>query len=107
MSENTAEAEQPKLAYEVSLDLPGMPKGELVQIPGLGTFENGTSFDVTEEQANAYRVYHQRVDMVYDEETNELLGSEASVGPTLLQAYKNEQGVDVAAYGHKNEGGDN
>lgn len=92
-------------AYEIEVNLPDLPKGELVQIPGLGTFENGTKHDVSQEEAEAYRAYHTQ----HVAETSE--DGEMSVdvvqGPTLLEASKDMYGVEVAVHTKKKSGGDN
>lgn len=89
-----------KPVYTLTVDLPDLPEGELVQIPGLGTFENaGDPVDVTKQQADAYRVYHQRQETVTDEESGAILGSELVLGPTLLEASKSMYGVEVKTAG--------
>jgi hypothetical protein len=75
-----------KSVYTLTIDLPDLPKGELVQIPGLGTFENGESYEVSKQDADAYRAYNSTQEPVIDEETQAVLGSEMTLGPTLLQA---------------------
>lgn len=76
------------VAYELTVDLPDYPKGELVQIPGLGTFENGDSYSVSKEEADAYRAYHTRQIPIEDKETSAIVGSKLVLGPTLLKASK-------------------
>jgi hypothetical protein len=83
-----------KVVYELTLDLPGQPKGEPVQIAGLGTFENGKSHQITESQAESYRSYNTRLEYEYDEDNN-LVGATAEPGPTLLQAFSKTDGVEV------------
>lgn len=91
--------------YELSIDQPNLPKGEPVQIPGLGTFKNGSSHPVTKEEAQAFRVYHTRQENIIDEQTDEVLGSQPVLGPTLLQASKNMFGVEVTTV-EKSDSGD-
>jgi hypothetical protein len=88
-----------KPAYEVTINAPGLPKGELVQIPGLDTYENGSTNEVTKEQADAYRSYHTATTVVLDDEGNPVVENDGYVfetnpGPTLLQAY-NYEGATV------------
>lgn len=66
--------------YEMTVDLPNLPKGVLVQIVGLGSFENGNTYEVTAEEARVFRSRHS-------------VGSEQ--GPTLLQYCKSMHGVEV------------
>ena len=77
-----------KVAYEISFDLVGPPRGGTVQVPGLGTFENGKTYEVTKAEADAYRSFHTRQTPIVDDETKEIRGTEAELGPTLLQAFK-------------------
>jgi hypothetical protein len=81
-------------AYELNIDLPNLPKGELVQIAGLGTFENGSSYTITKSEADSYRSYHSRVVPVTGD-NDEVLGSDLELGSTLLQASKYMYGVTV------------
>lgn len=82
--------------YEMTVDLPTLPKGEPVQIVGLGTFENGSSFTVSKEEAERYRNHHAKQVEVRDEDTGDLLGSEVQQGPTLLQVADSMYGVTVS-----------
>jgi hypothetical protein len=67
--------------YKLEVDVPHLPKGEPVQIPGLGTFANGETHEIEKEDAEAYRVYN---------------GRDGELGQTLLQASKNMYGVEVS-----------
>lgn len=92
-------------AYKLTVDLPDLPKGELVQIPGLGTFENGSSYEVTQEEADGYRVYHQFVKPVTNKD-GAIVGAETELGNTLLEAAKTMYGVEVETVGNKKKKGD-
>jgi hypothetical protein len=81
--------------YELSINMPNLAKGAEVQIAGLGTFENGSTYKITDEEHDSFRRYHGSVETAIDEETNESLGSELVVGPTLIQASDNMYGVSV------------
>jgi hypothetical protein len=96
-----------RVVYELSLDLPSLPKGEPVQIPGLGTFENGETHEITKIEHERYRAYHVRQIPVIDEETQEVRGNELENGPTLLQAFKDREDIEVVTItGGGNQGGD-
>lgn len=82
--------------YELTVDQPNLPKGELVQIPGLGTFENGGTYTVSKEEAEGYRTYHSKVEPVVNEDDGAVVGSQVVSGPTLLQASKNMYGIEVS-----------
>lgn len=77
--------------YSVTVDMPNLPKGEEVEISGLGRFENGKTTTVSKEEAEAFRTFHQRVS--YERDENGALITVTEIGPTLLQA--NILGVKV------------
>jgi hypothetical protein len=84
--------------YKMTVDLPTLPKGEPVQIVGLGTFENKGTYTVTKDQAEYFRSHHSRQIEVRDD-TGDVVGSELELGPTLLQSSKNMYGVEVESAG--------
>jgi len=84
-----------QIVYEVKIDQPNLPEGEPIQIPGLGTFENGGTYDVSEAEAEAYRSFHTRQVPKIDEETQSIVGADVELGPTLAQAAENMYGVSV------------
>lgn len=79
--------------YKLSLNFPNLAKGAEVQIDGLGVFENGYEYDITTEEADAYRVHNQVLVSELDEEGSATNSVEP--GPTLLQAFKSSKGVTV------------
>lgn len=83
--------------YELTIDQPNLPKGEPVQIPGLGTFENGYSYTISRDEAEAFRTYHTRQKVKYGDDGS-IVGSELEKGPTLLEAAKNMYGLEVNAF---------
>jgi hypothetical protein len=91
-----------KVVYEITFDLPGTPKGQEVMVAGLGTFANGSTYEVTEEEAESYRSYHTSLKYEYDKDNN-LVGATAEPGPTLLQAFSKTDGVDVNTVQSKTE----
>jgi hypothetical protein len=95
--EPEATPDPPKLVYEVALDLEGFPKGGAVQIAGLGTYANGSTFDVDEDEHTAYRAHHSVQVMGIGHE-GEIIVEEIKPGPTLLQAYEHTDGVEVTTY---------
>lgn len=44
------------MQYVLTMDQDNLPKGALVEVPGLGQFENGTTTDLTDEQVQTFRV---------------------------------------------------
>lgn len=82
--------------YTVTVDNPTLPKGEPIQIVGLGTFENGGTYTVSKQEADAYRTYHSALVTTRDERDGSILGADTELGPTLLQASKTMFGVEVS-----------
>jgi hypothetical protein len=66
--------------YEITIDFPNMPKGQQVSIPGLGTYENGSTNVVSKEEAEAFKAYQTDTGMP---------------DQTLLQAFKGQDFVKV------------
>jgi hypothetical protein len=81
-------------AYTLTVVDPSLPKGEPLQIMGLGTFDNGASTEISHEQAEAFRDYHSGQRGVFDKEGN-LKGYEWQRGPTLLEWAKGSEVVAV------------
>lgn len=84
-----------KVKYVLELDVPGLVKGEGVEIPGLGVFENGGSYDITEEEAERYRDMHSVVDYGFDDEGVQT-ESITRRGETLLQRSHSMNGITVS-----------
>lgn len=87
-------SDEEEAVYELSVNQPNLPKGEPVQIAGLGTFKNGSSYPITKTQAEFYRTFHSTQVPVVDDKDN-VVGSEVQLGPTILQDSKNMYGVEV------------
>jgi|SRR3954468_14206818 hypothetical protein len=51
------------MSYNVKVDYPTMPKGQEVLINGLGTFQNGATVAVSDEDADSFRAYQKSVGM--------------------------------------------
>lgn len=87
--------------YTVQIDMPTLPKGHEVEIDGLGQFENGSTVEVSKEDAEAFRVKHQAVVMTTDKDGNNHI--EVFPGPTLLQAFKDNDTIVVSTSKSKSE----
>jgi hypothetical protein len=79
--------------YEITLDFPDRSKGDTVEIDGLGVFENGYSYTVSDEEAEAFRLHHTTQQHEWDKDGNMTTTTEK--GPTLLQAFQGNDSVDV------------
>jgi hypothetical protein len=66
--------------YTITVNLPSTGKGQKVQIPGLGTFKNGQTAEVTKEMADAFRTFQTDLGMP---------------DQTLLEAFKGRDDVTV------------
>lgn len=66
--------------YQITVNLPNTGKGQEVQIPGLGTFKNGSTAEVTKEMADAFRTFQTDLGMP---------------DQTLLQAFHGREDVVV------------
>jgi hypothetical protein len=84
--------------YKVKVNDPALPKGADVEVPGLGVFANGSTTQVSEEQAEAYRDNNA---VLADVETDDrpawtgAAGVELRRGPTVLQAFEGHSTVSV------------
>jgi hypothetical protein len=43
------------MGYTIKFEYPNLSPGQVVQVPGLGEFENGKSHELTDEQVQAWR----------------------------------------------------
>jgi hypothetical protein len=77
------------VAYKLKVDVPSSPPGELIEVAGLGAFENGSESDLSDEQASNFRSHHQRS---YIDDTGEMV---TELGPTLGKA-NFQEGVSVS-----------
>lgn len=75
--------------YKLHVKLPNAGSGVEVNITGLGTFENGKVYDISKEQAEAFRVANGHIVAgEHGEPKHEL-------GPTLVEAFKDREGIKV------------
>lgn len=79
--------------FTISIDLPDLPKGIEINIDGLGMFENGSSYDITDEEAYGFQVKHQSIQSVTDSDghTNNTL----VLGPSLDEAFAKHKHIKV------------
>lgn len=80
--------------YKMTVDFPNLAKGAEVQIDGLGIFENGYEHTVEDDQAQDFRNSHSTVEEEHDEEGN-VISHTTVPGPTIVQAFKNTEGITV------------
>lgn len=80
--------------YNIQFDLPNLAKGAEINIGGLGSFINGQSFNVTDEEAEQFRVFG----TTYTSETDEsgFLTLTAVKGKNLREAFDGVPGITVS-----------
>jgi hypothetical protein len=82
------------MAFKLTIDMPNLGPDDKIAIMGLGEFQNGKSYEVSDELADSFRQAHSSVQ---DKRGNkgELLGTETVLGPPLdeVEMY----GVEVEA----------
>jgi hypothetical protein len=93
------------VSYKVKVNDPSRPKGDkaelndrLIVVPGLGAFENGTTTEISDEQAEAYSdLSSQMVDVESDDRP--VFSGAADVelrrGPSVVEAFKDHPTVKV------------
>lgn len=81
--------------YEVTVNNPVLGKGVEVEIPGLGIVKNGSTTEVSEEQAETFRLVNQGPVVTEQDENGADVYKQPDKGPTLLQAYKDDPHVEV------------
>lgn len=84
--------------YTVKVNDPALPDGHEVEVPGLGVFKNGSTRQISEEQAEYFRdVNSQLVDVETDDRPawTGAAAVERQRGPTVLQAFKDHPVVSV------------
>lgn len=91
--------------YEVTVNVDSLPKGADVDIDGLGRFKNGSTTKVSKEDAHAFQVKHSTQSFSHTEEG--VLEVETELGPTVYEAFKSTDGIDVAVVKEEKKGNDN
>lgn len=84
--------------YKVTVNDPALPDGHEVEVPGLGVFANGSTRQLSEEDAEYFRVVKS---YLADVETDDrpartgAAGVELRRGPTVLEAFRDHPTVSV------------
>lgn len=81
--------------FTLTLDLPNLPKGGDLEIDGLGTFQNGSSFEISDEQANAFSTKDSTLKTTTHEDGK--LSNVIVPGRTLVEAFKDHPYITVVA----------
>jgi hypothetical protein len=86
--------------YKVIVNDPALPDGHEIEVPGLGVFENRSTRQLSEEDAEYFRDVNARI---VDVETDDrpawtgAAGVELRRGPTVLDAFRDHPTVSVEA----------
>jgi hypothetical protein len=84
------------MGYKLELDLPNVGKGVEVYLEGLGMFENPGEYEISDEQAEEFRVAHQVVTYHQDPDNGLITSTDIEPGPTVLQYFKDREGITVS-----------
>lgn len=79
--------------FTITIDLPDLPKGTEVDIDGLGTFENGGSYDITDDENYDFQVRHQTISTVTSGAGH--VSNTLVLGPALDEAFANHKHIKV------------
>lgn len=80
--------------HTISIDLPDLPKGTEVEVDGLGKFENGYTYDITDEQADYFRIKHQTLHTELGENGSQQ--NSIVLGLSLEEAFADHPYIKVA-----------
>lgn len=83
------------MGYKLELDLPNVGEGVEVYIDGLGTYENPGEYEITDEQANGFRVAHQVVTYHTDPDNGMIASTDVELGPTIEEYFADREGISV------------
>lgn len=79
--------------YTMKIDLPTVAKGADVEIDGLGVFENGGEYEISDEEAQDFRAHHTTQTFEHDDEGNLIVTQKQ--GPTVAQAFRGHKHITV------------
>ncbi len=85
--------------YKVTINLPNLPQGELVEVDGVGLFKNGESTDLPEDfDEQAFIAHHAPNNVMQDEATREATYSDEDTTFNLLNAFELTPGVTIEEF---------
>lgn len=90
--------------YRVNVDLPNLPHGALVEVDGVGIFNNGESTDLPEDfNEEAFIAHHAPNNVMQDPATLEATWGESAPDFNLLNAFDLTPGVAIEEYEPESE----
>lgn len=81
--------------YSLTLDLPNLDKGAEVELDGLGVFKNGETHEISDEDAENFRMRHQTQKLVKVNKKTGASTYEEVPGPTLVEAFADHPSIKV------------
>lgn len=85
--------------YRITVNLPNLAHGELVEVDGVGFFKNGESTDLPEDfNEQAFLAHHAPNNIMQDDATREATWGEDAPDLTLLNAFDLHPGVSIEEY---------
>src|SRR5882762_1178136 len=85
--------------YKITVDLPNLPQGALVEVDGVGLFKNGESTDLPEDfNEDAFIAHHAPNNLMQDPATLEATWGEDAPEFNLLSAFDLTPGVTIEEY---------
>lgn len=87
------------MPYKLKLNLPNVPEGVTVTVIGLGDFENGKEYSISDSLATQFRVVNATLEAVPGAEPDKegRIERKHVPGPTLVQAFKNHPHITVVS----------
>jgi hypothetical protein len=102
------------LPYRLKVDHENLPPGVEVYVHGLGTFENGQTYDISDELALQFRAFNSTVESTYEEINGEQVIRrtengmeilEPRMGPALEDAIDGMHGFSLVSDDNQKESG--
>lgn len=79
--------------YTVEVNMPNLAEGVEVEVDGLGVFENGGTYQLSDEEAQFFRQKHSHIETEYGEEGQ--MSNTLVLGPVLEEAFKDSETIKV------------
>lgn len=81
------------MSYTVTINLPNLPVGGTLIIDSLGEFENGGSYDISDDDAALYQARNAEIVSEYDAKGQ--ISTTVKEGPTLADVFKDHPYIKV------------
>ncbi len=81
------------MPYKMTVNIESSVPGEVFQIAGLGEFENGETYLISDEENEAFRTYHSKQVTRTDKKGN--MSVKTILGPSLDKTSETMHGISV------------